>query len=183
MKLDAFVLAGGHSRRMGRDKTKVFLPNGTSLLAQVVQAIRPVSGRISIVRRASQDSLAFPEDVEPLPVVFDRGGEAAHPLWGLEASLRASTSEYALVVACDLPDLPTEFLRQLVEKACLNGVVAAAGEHVHPLVAVYPKVLADAARDGARSGISMQAFCRSCLRVQGQPEWFRNVNAPTDLPS
>ena len=183
MKPDVFILAGGNSRRMGADKALVVLPSGRSMLGQLVDAVRPVSERITVVRRHSQQPLVFSNQGEVLPVVHDGGGVEPHPLWGVEVALRTSTTDYALILACDIPFVPTGFLRRLLENTCPEGAVASAAGRVHPLVGLYPTSLAGAARDGALAGVSMRAFSSACAQIEGEPEWFRNVNAPTDLPS
>ena len=179
MKPDAFILAGGASRRMGIDKATLRLADGSAMLERVRSALIPVSRSIRLVRRRNQAGVAHMSS--DLGVVYDLGGEQPHPLWGIEAALRSCSTDFALIVACDLPALPTLFLQSLIAQACPHGVVASCGGRVHPLVGLYPKRLTDAALQGAREEISMRAFSEACRRFEGRPEWFRNVNAPTDL--
>ena len=93
--IEGFILAGGDSRRMGEDKAALQL-NGRSFVAHVAEALRAVTRRVSIVGALP------PADAGSLPVVPD-----VHVKWGalggLHAALAVCRTEWAVVVACDLP--------------------------------------------------------------------------------
>lgn len=105
MKSSAIVLAGGFSRRVGRDKA--WLPFGDeTLLERVVHLIEPVVDEVIVVAREGQD---VPGDFH---TVRDPA-EGLGPLAGLIAGLEAATSERAFLSACDAPFLRPALIERL----------------------------------------------------------------------
>ncbi len=104
--LEGAILAGGESRRMGRDKA--LLPIGRrTFLEAIVDALRPLVERIRVVGRESAEGLAFGN---AQPDLYPGHG----PLSGIHAALATAEAGRVLVVACDLPLVTTAFLRGLV---------------------------------------------------------------------
>ena len=103
------ILAGGQSRRMGRNKALLRLdPAGPTLVEGVVAA---VAGRGPIVLVTNT-----PEEYAflGLPMVADAPEHpGAGPLAGLYSGLRASTAAYNLTLACDMPRLQPALLDAL----------------------------------------------------------------------
>lgn len=181
------VLAGGRSRRMGRDKAA--LPFGDlPLLAWVVQRVATVCHPIIVVARdpdAYRDSGAT--------VVADRWpGEG--PLVGLHAGLAATETEYAAAIACDLPFVEPALLSALINLSPgWSAVVPEALGNIHPLCAVYHRSVGRAAEDLLRrgGGSLRQLLAEPGLRVrliheENLREWdpplrsFMNINTPED---
>ena len=91
----AIVLAGGGSRRMGRDKAN--LPFGPeTVLQRVVRIISASVDEVIVVARQGQ-ALAFPGRV-----VWDEVAEEG-PVAGLIAGLGATVATSCAVVSCDQP--------------------------------------------------------------------------------
>jgi len=98
------VLAGGASRRMGRDKAFLEL-NGRPLIKIVIERMARVCAEVLVVA----------DDVRPyaglgVPVVVDRF-HGVGVLGGLHAGLEAAAHELALAVGCDMPFLNPDLLR------------------------------------------------------------------------
>ena len=140
----AAVLAGGGSRRMGRDKR--FLPiHGQALLARAVAAVAEVSHDIRVV-------VAEPGPLPDLPgrvsVVHDET-PAAGPLGALVSALEDAPGELVLVVAGDHPALSPAVLTVLLDRLEADAEVDAvllgddAGEP-QPLVGAYRRRAATA---------------------------------------
>lgn len=179
----AILLAGGASRRMGRDKA--LLPwGGRPLIAQVADQLRQVS-EVVLVGANDGGRFAF----LGLPVVPDRvPGQG--PLMGLASCLAASRCELNLVVGCDMPWIDREAVQALL--ACAAGCDAVvprdADGRAEPLFAVYrrhpclPAAEALLERGGRRLG-DLFAALRVCwvdsadLPAGG---WRRNLNTPAD---
>jgi len=104
MSVDGFILTGGASTRMGSDKAQLLSGSLTSV-QRIARALSVIAIRVSTVGRAgarSSDAFAHVIDVHP--------GWGA--LGGIHAALHACQSEWAAVVACDLPLVTSElFLR------------------------------------------------------------------------
>jgi molybdopterin-guanine dinucleotide biosynthesis protein A len=107
----AIVLAGGFSRRMGREKAS--LPWGeTTLLEHAISIVEPVVDEVVVVLREGQPLPA------PLSVSIARDpAEGNGPLAGLIAGLEAIRSDRAFLVSCDAPFLRPALVARLLELA------------------------------------------------------------------
>lgn len=130
------VLAGGRSRRMGADKRFLRLPDGT-LLERVVALVRPLVGEV--VLGTNDPDLGRSLGLRTVP---DRvPGEG--PLMALASSLAASRSDRNLLVGCDLPEIPADIVRGLLDAALTAdaAIPVGAGGLLEPLLAVYRRRL------------------------------------------
>jgi molybdopterin-guanine dinucleotide biosynthesis protein A len=103
--IEGFILAGGASRRMGEDKAAL-LYDGRSFVAHIAQTLMAVTRRVSIVGALP------PKDAGRLPFVPDIYAQWG-ALGGLHAALAACQTEWAAVVACDLPLVSAALLQHL----------------------------------------------------------------------
>jgi len=109
MSDSAIVLCGGRSTRMGRDKAA--LPFGPeTLLARVVRTAQMVADDVVVVGEPRQPVSAR------VRVVRD-AVEGLGPLAGLATGLAAVDGDRALLLACDMPLLSPELLRELLALA------------------------------------------------------------------
>ena len=94
---------------MGRDKA--LLPfKGRTLVECVASEVHAVTGVVTLVGNINRLSyLSYPviEDIFP-----GRG-----PFSGIQAALTVSRAEWNLIVACDMPEVTSDFLRKIVERA------------------------------------------------------------------
>jgi molybdenum cofactor guanylyltransferase len=166
----AAVLAGGASRRMGRDKATLAV-DGAELAALALAAAARVAAPVVLVAPEGH-----PARRVAAPVVADPG---LGPLAALAAALDALEAEHVLVLAGDHPGLRVELLAHLV--ALAGGAEAVAcrrGTRLEPLVAVYRRTPALAA---ARARLAGPAAGRSLTGVLAdlrtvvveEPEWRR----------
>lgn len=186
--LTGIVLAGGASRRMGRDKASLPLGGGRVIDA-VVAALRGGGCEpVLIVGRCDNPAtLALPTIPDALPAVG--------PLGGLAAGLRAAPTEYAFCSACDLPLLRPALVRLLAGLARgWDGAVPAFGPRGwQPLCAVYgrsllplvePRLRASAASlaltDLLRQARIRPVTQREVETVDPDLASFENVNTPED---
>ena len=111
------------------------------------------------------------------------------------AALRASQTDWNVVLAVDLPFVSPALLLFLVAQARESRAmvtVPRAGEGWQPLCAIYRRAFADAAETALRAGrYKIDAlFDESLIRPVGEedlrragfsPEVFRNLNTPKEL--
>jgi molybdopterin-guanine dinucleotide biosynthesis protein A len=180
-----FAVAGGASRRMGRDKALLpwgesdLLGHALARLGKVVPEVRILAGS---ARRYADRGVAV--DLDPVP--------GAGPLGGLQAALEAAGGRPALLLAVDLPLVPAGLLRHLVALAAgWDAVVPVSPGGPEPLCAVYGAACLPAVRRRVASGeLKMTSFWPE-VRVHelGPPEIapfgepgrvFCNVNDPAD---
>ena len=186
MSVVGFVVAGGRSLRMGRDKA--LLPWGeTDLLGHALARLRRVTDDVRILCGPSPRY-----EGRGVPVVVDRLADAG-PIAGIVAGLEECGGRPGLFVAVDLPLVPVALLDRL---AGLGGswdaVVPVSPRGAEPLCAVYaPSCLEPILRRVAAGEMRMTSFWPDVrvlelgppeLRAFGDPEgFFRNVNTPADL--
>lgn len=113
MTLAALILAGGRSRRMGQDKALLEL-DGVPLLRRTWEVAHRLTSEVSIVtpRRDRYQPYLPPTTqwiVEPSP---PEHLPSAGPLVALAHAFPQVNAEWVLLLACDLPNLRPDPLRQ-----------------------------------------------------------------------
>jgi len=195
-----FVLAGGQSVRMGRDKATVSLA-GQPLIAHALEILRGAGLTASIAgARAQLSSFA--------PVIADSEVDRG-PLGGICDALGSTVAERAVFLPVDLPLLPSSLVTFLLEEAESSHAAVAVVE-VDGFVQTFPAVIDRAILPSLR--IELEAGRRSCLaafqaaaRALGRPQrrvplnvalrtghvvhprrlpaecWFLNVNTEEEI--
>ncbi len=129
----AFVLAGGASRRMGRDKALLPLA-GRPLIEQIARCAATVAASVTIVGSPDKyQGLGF--DVIP-----DRRPDCG-PLAGIEAALESGRARRNLILACDMPHLNPALLEELFGGHADCVVPQTPDGRWHPLCAVWDQSL------------------------------------------
>ena len=174
MTFSGFVLAGGRSSRMGRDKAR--LPfRGGELAGAVAAAVSEAAGSATFVGHPVLPGLA---DLYP--------GEG--PLGGILTALRHTTSDGNLIVACDMPEVRGSFLAQLVARAVArrDTVILPHGPdgRPQPLCAVYPRSALRTIETHFFEGVRRVEAALEALSVEpleiAELTCFQNVNTPED---
>ncbi|HWW00346.1 MAG TPA: molybdenum cofactor guanylyltransferase [Candidatus Acidoferrum sp.] len=188
MTLTAMLLAGGCSRRMGRDKaTLVF--DGEPLWQRQLRALRKLPPTVLWVSGRTRPVWCPPE----LEIVLDEPPSRG-PLSGLGAGLSRLQTSHLLVLAIDLPRVPVVHLRKLWSLAEPGKAVIPLNEdYFEPLCAVYPAEASPIAQQALSSGdFSLQHLAKSLVSTslgrayavppQERP-FYLNLNTPADLPA
>ena len=177
------VLAGGQSRRMGRDKALLPL-GGQTLIERVLTAAHPLGYPRLIVG----DPTAYTH--LKLPVLPDRRPKLG-PLGGLYTAL-STTAAPVLLLACDLPFLTPDFLRYLVSQRGPHQVVVPhTATGLQPLCALYePSCLAAVEAAIQADQLGMRDLLNNLnLNLVREKDWrpydehgllFANLNAPEE---
>lgn len=129
--IEGFILMGGASSRMGTDKARLDL-GGKQFVERIANALSYVAVRISVVgARDSTNDWHLPN----VPDVYAKWGA----LGGLHAALASCKSEWAAIVACDLPFVSGElFVRLASLREKFDSVVPIQDDgHLQPLCALY----------------------------------------------
>ena len=202
LPVHGFVLAGGKSLRMGRDKALVPI-EGQSMAERALSVLRSFCKEVSIAGNRS--------DLRYLAPVVHEVRTDAGPAAGIEAGLEASEEAWALFIPVDVPLIPPMLLSRWAEavlehpghavrlsylvaegrqqpafcmlhKVCLAplGRVLDSGER--KLAAVFERVAAEVGQNSL-----LRADAESFASVTGNgmgrsvAACFRNVNTPEDL--
>jgi molybdopterin-guanine dinucleotide biosynthesis protein A len=186
MNISAVLLAGGQSRRMGRDKATILF-RGKPLWQIQLDLLRKLQPA-EIFVSARTDPAWRPPDI---PFVPDQPPSRG-PLSGLTAILAQMRSNHLLVLAIDMPSMSEDHLRYLCDKnEPGRGVLPVMGNRAQPLAAIYP-VEARVEFVNALSGadFSMQTLTNQLVKMgalrairvsQEEQRFYRNLNEPDDL--
>lgn len=193
-----YVLAGGHSRRMGIDKSEILI-DGQRALTRQFDLIQKCANTAFVVGHAV-DSIGDPEKV-----LTDRGGRQG-PLDGIVTALhhantaelpnqsRSGVSRLALIMAVDLWNIATGDLERLCEvfQNPQTGLVtdvahlrSASGSGDQPLCALWRvseslRVLDRSFSEGERSVVRAWTGLRRTPVVVSESV-LANINSPEDL--
>lgn len=110
-EIEAAILAGGQSRRMG--KAKLFLDfRGNSFIAHLLLQLQQQVNNVMIAGAPDPELLA---DLA-VPVLEDSSKDCG-PLAGIAAALAATRRQWLLLVPCDNPVLPANYAIRLLHEA------------------------------------------------------------------
>lgn len=183
------VLAGGKSKRMGKDKRHLLF-HGESLLEISVNRLRNIADEIIVVTGEEENldnrDVRFVVDIEK-----DRG-----PMTGLVSGLSKIKNPYGIVTPVDCPLIPHEFLSYLKEKAVSYDLTVPRWKRgIEPLIAVYSKSIIPVMNEWVKKEEKLAAHLLARepkLRVRfieeeeisqfGNPHvLFLNINTESDL--
>lgn len=174
-----FVLAGGRSSRMGRDKALLRL-NGETLLDRVAHLVGGVAGSVTVIGPPERYPGAIRDQIEN-----------CGPLGGVYTALAISQTDWNLIVACDMPELTVALLEDLFRSAesshadvVVPYVPPESVRGFDPLCAVYHRRCAAAARSALHRKIFKMHDFLLTLRLERLPvadaRALKNVNTPEE---
>jgi molybdopterin-guanine dinucleotide biosynthesis protein A len=193
--VEAFLLVGGKSSRMGRDKALLEF-SGAPLLQRTVDMVAPLVSKITLATAASA---AFPVNTNRyfnfgLPTIADRWPNFG-PLGAIATVLSSTQTPWSLILACDMPFLTAEWLtfllNQIPQTVIEDAIVPETARGLEPLCAVYNsrcgKILTAALNRDVRK--VTYALAELNIKRIGQKDWrkfspdgnlFQNLNTWKD---
>lgn len=199
---EGFVLAGGQSSRMGREKAILQIA-GVPLVQHALGILRAarLEARISGARC---DLSAFAEVVPDVPTANGLG-----PLSGICAALEMSSAQYVIFVPVDLPLIPGNLITYLLNHSAVTRsaitIVSVAGflqtfpvvvdRAVSPMlqtslrsadlkcISAFRSAANALARNVSVLPVELLAAAGQASHPFGLPAycWFQNINSPHDL--
>ncbi len=179
------LLAGGESRRFGRDKSLADW-NGRPLIEKAATALTATCGHVILLANDPEPysflGLEHTPDLRP----------GKGPLAGLEAALAAAT-QWVLLAACDMPCLSVRLLRHLIRvKNGFRAVIPEGPQGPEPLCAIYHRsMLAEIRAMLDRNDLAIRRLATlagvqtipaaEVADIDPDPLIFANVNRPEDL--
>lgn len=128
--LSGAVIAGGKSSRLGINKA--LLPfQGKPVIKRMLETLSPLVSSIKIIANNPADYYAL--HTETVPDIRPGCG----PLSGIHAALTLSSTEYVLVVSCDMPLLTAETLKPLLREYPGHDITMYKHRLFEPLCAIY----------------------------------------------
>ena len=186
MTLTAVLLAGGESRRMGRDKATIMFQR-EPLWQRQLELLRDLCPEKIFVSLRKEPSW-LPLDAE---LLLDEPPSRG-PLSGLTKALERMQTSHLAVLAIDMPFMTSEQMRVLCDLVTIGcGVLPMIGERAEPLAAIYPcEAGTDFAAALAGGDYSLQTLTRNLARAgriqilevpEEARDFYRSVNEPGDL--
>lgn len=184
--MSSIVLAGGRSLRLRRDKAQEEI-GGQRLIDRVIERLRLLGDEIIVVT-SSGDRLY---DIGVKQVQDSFCGKGA--LIGVYSGLREATSQYNIVVGCDMPFLNVDLLNYIRGVAAgFDVAVPRLGDQVEPLHAAYSRDCLPRMEEQLKGGRFRVSDLLSAVKVRYveseeidrfDPEHlsFFNINYESDL--
>ncbi|MBL0340358.1 MAG: molybdenum cofactor guanylyltransferase [Bacteroidetes bacterium] len=126
----AFILAGGKSSRMGKDKGLILI-EGKEMIVLMIELLKPHFKEVRIITNNpeyAKFNLTIHTDI-----FLDQG-----PLAGIYAGLTFSETPWNFFIACDMPFMNIEIIQKLaVDAESFDIVVPFHNNHSEPLCAFY----------------------------------------------
>ena len=180
--MEAFILAGGASRRMGTDKSQLPIERQT-FAERIAETLLQVADSVKLVGGLGS---SFPRVAD----VYPQWGA----LGGLHAALAACKAEWAIIVACDLPFVTAEFFSLLADKRLDHDAVVASQEdgRPQPLAALYRvdpclQRATELIEVGRRRPLDLLEAVNTCwvqfaelTNLDQSERFFVNINTPSD---
>jgi len=184
-----FVLAGGDSSRMGKDKALEEV-GGLAMVLRAARTIEPMVSKRAGVLVIGANKYGH-LGLKSIPDEFAGHG----PLAGILTAVRSSLSPWNLIVACDMPYLGVAWLVHLLARGVPSAAEIVLGEGPggpEPLCALYHKkveahfaaALARGTRKITDAFTGREVLLLAADEVQPfDPEGnlFKSVNTPEDL--
>lgn len=192
--VEGFILAGGDSRRMGTEKSRLVL-GGQSFVERIARQLSAITASIKIVGdKAHQVELETRNEptltIQVVPDVYRKWGA----LGGLHAALSACSENWAIVVACDFPLITNELFTSLANLRDDFDAVAPIQEDgiPQPLCSLYRvdpclRLAERLIESGERKPIALLQSVRTrwvlfseVSNLRGADCFFDNINTPAD---
>ncbi len=179
-----FILAGGASSRMGRDKGLCHF-NGKELVSYSIEILKPICDYIIISTNNPEDYQKF-----GLQIVGDEIKNIG-PIGGIYSCLKQSVTVKNLVVSCDIPFLTKEALEYILSKSDDFEIVIPqhSDSYYEPLAGYYSTSIIPTIENSIHqrdyklinlfSEVKFRAISTGDLPGLGIQ--FRNMNTPEDL--
>lgn len=191
-QVTGIVLAGGRSRRLGRDKAVEEI-GGIRIIDRVIETLNNCCENILVIgdRPERRSELSLPENV-----LFEHDTNTGKgSLGGLYTGLRASKTQWTLAVACDMPFLCYELIEELKSRAdtdICDAVVPVVDGRFQPTHSAYSQNCVPFIEECIGSGqLRMDGYfsdVRVCTvsddvinQFKGGLNSFFNVNTENDL--
>jgi molybdopterin-guanine dinucleotide biosynthesis protein A len=195
LQKSAVILAGGFSRRFGRDKGLVVL-SGKPLILHVIDRVSKVVDEVLVIVSSKDQKNKFEIILgEKANLVIDKN-DSQTPLVGAITGFESAKNEYSLLLPCDTPLISIQIVQFLLDM-CTHRSAAIPrwpSGYIEPLQAVYhTKVTLTAAKTAlAQGNMNMRSmidnlrgvrYVSTMVLEQLEPDLltFFNVNTPQDL--
>ena len=184
----AIILAGGKSTRMGFDKQFLKIDE-RRLMDSIVHKLKEEFEEIIIVTNKPEYYIGL-SHIITYDIIKDIG-----PLAGIHVGLKLSSSKYAFVVACDMPNINMDYVRYMksaIAHKDVDGCVTEFGDWIEPFSSFFSKEIVkdieEHIKTNHRSINSLLKnlnihYIKESKAREYSPNWgmFLNLNTKEDL--
>lgn len=181
----AIILAGGKSSRMGFDKQFLKIDQ-RRLMDSMIHKLSKEFEEIIIVTNKPEHYIGLGHKITG-DIIENMG-----PLGGIHAGLTISSSEYSLIVACDMPNINMDYIKFMKEQIGKYGCTTRFGSSLEPFISLYSKDVIKNIEEYLESNRrSMHSFIptiefnyiEESVAREFSPNWdmFLNLNTRDDL--
>ena len=184
--ITGFVLAGGRSSRMGREKASLLI-DGRPMIEHVIGRLRPCVSRLCVIANPRQLD-AF-NDLEVDAILTDLAPSRG-PLMGVYTGLMHTTTALNVFAACDMPGIEPDLIDRLLAawrpgREAIAGIGPEGQPYPLPMlchVSAYRTVgaLLDTQSDALHELLSLPTGRAVELPEADSRRWFVNVNTLDD---
>ncbi len=178
MKAEVFILCGGQGKRLGGKNKGLLTLCGKTFLEYLTEKFSKL-GSVTVVGRKDEFS--------GLGVrAIDDETPGLGPMGGILTALKVASSDYILVLACDMPIFPVSAGKRLLEAASSFDADAAVifTDRLTPIPGVYRKNLIElfekSVKEGRLSLTRLVLNINAVLLHHRGFEGLRSVNTPQD---
>ncbi len=186
----AVILAGGMSRRLGRNKA-IEPFQGEPLIRRVIRIMSQVAPNIIVVANDDERvaELDLPDNV--IPIIDEYPGKGS--LGGIYTGLHAAPTEWSVFCACDMPFLNAQLYRALLSSRDMSdAVVPILDDRPEPVHAAYSRACLESIREkldandlkisGFFKNVTVRYFTEDQVRaIDPDLLSFFNINTQQDL--
>jgi molybdopterin-guanine dinucleotide biosynthesis protein A len=180
--ITGFIIAGGKSKRFGKDKRKILI-SGKTLIDRTIDILEDLLGRHPFVVGDNLDGFQIDSEY-----VLNDARPNSGPLGGIVAALERCETAWGLMLAIDLPNITVRDLESLVTAAdeSVDFISLSVDERPEPLIALYHSRTAPLWRGQLNRNELMIAEglkklkCRTVFPAGGIKS-LRNINEPDDI--
>ena len=180
--ISPYILAGGKSSRMGRDK-RLLKHGGMTLLERTCLLAETTTGRRPILTGDNLATVRYSGYTMLADAMSDKG-----PLGGIVSALRDCRTDWALILPVDMPGLTEEILESMFRLISheVDVVTLGSSGFIEPLVAVYRVVALPFWEDRLlRNELSpvkgIKKLKHRILNVRSPQSVLINLNRPEDI--
>ncbi|WP_367568668.1 molybdenum cofactor guanylyltransferase [Lacrimispora sp.] len=183
--MTAAVLCGGRSKRMGFDKA-FLMDEQHYLLLETARSLKRLFEQVVLVSD-TKSKFAGVEGFEEFGILEDRYIQKG-PIGGVSTALEQIQTEYAFIMACDMPLMNLGLIDRMYRKLGREQVLLCShGEKLEPLFAFYHKSCLPAFRKQIEEGqlklrsafseLQVGTYCLSEAEISA----ITNLNTPEDV--
>ncbi len=186
-EITGIILAGGASRRMGKDKGLCEF-KGKPLVTYAIDALIPICDNILISSNNTEDYLKFGFDI------INDEYKNIGPIGGIFSSLNKSNTKHNIIISCDTPFINTQLLEYILKNVENYDIVVPehGNSYIEPLAGYYTTSIISVLKNSikAKDYKLMNLFNKvkfKTVRVNSITNYsqnlFKNLNTPSDLLS